>query len=113
MLRVTSAVDDNEFYEDTDVLKISSTQLEQLSNEIETLENSINSERRKEDYGEDFYAAISGVNRSLESAQLQAGDEFSTTFAPIITSTTTITSTTFIIISSRRYTLYIQSRFTK
>ena len=93
VLRVTASVDHNDFDEDTDVLKISSTQLEQLNNEIETLENSISSERKNEDYGEDFYAAISGVNRSLESAQLEAGDEFSTTFAPIITSTTTISST--------------------
>ena len=84
VLRVTSAVDDRKVDDDTEVLQISSSQLEQLNNEIETLENSISSERKKEDYQEDFYEAISGVNKSLESAQ--AGDEFSTTFAPIITS---------------------------
>ena len=87
VLRVTSTVDDKEFDEDTDVLQISSSQLEQLNNEIETLENSISSERKNEDYREDFYEAISGVNKSLESAQAGAGDEVNTTFAPIITST--------------------------
>ena len=48
---------------------------------------SISSEKKNEDYREDFYEAISGVNKSLESAQAGAGDEVSTTFAPIITST--------------------------
>ena len=97
LLTVTSAVDDEESPENlnsSNVLQISPSQLEQLHREIEILDNSINdkNEKRKENneiYREDFYEAITGVNKRLESVQAGDGDELSSTLAHTLSSTET------------------------
>ena len=90
----TELVKNEEFKEDFNaILQISPQQLQQLQDEINLLENSVVNYENNADrtYNEDFYGAISGVNKRLEDAQdaleNHVNDQ-STTFEPMISSST-------------------------
>ena len=90
----TELVKNEEFREDFNaILQISPQQLQQLQDEINLLENSVINYENNADrtYNEDFYGAISGVNKRLEDAQdaleNHVNDQ-STTFEPMISSST-------------------------
>ena len=90
----TELVKNEEIKEDFNaILQISPQQLQQLQDEINLLENSVVNYENNADrtYNEDFYGAISGVNKRLEDAQdaLENGvNDQSTTFEPMISSST-------------------------